>query len=509
MKPGQTILWRKHELIPGILTTIGFIISTYLRDTRFTPKLLRTVYEQPFLDRQVPFNYWRNIFLPDVMLAVVMFACQCWLNLSIIPGILKNSSTQKSIAKIISLLAIILATSSASIYLLDEQHYRSPIYPNESLWQALYRGGNVMLRIVIPYSIYLAIREWAIYLIQKSRKPDYAIWICNRFTLATFVYLSLLFLTIVFRFPGSNLFFISFLFVLPPLVITYFIALYGILVPFYQQTKRSARATWRLFLATFIVTLPFTMLYNITLSGRSNPLLFMAICLALQWLISIPLAFFAFNRQKEQLRQFASLEKELNRTQYDLSLLRMQIHPHFLFNTLNTLYGTALQENARKTAESIQLLGDMMRFHLEDASRSKIPIQKEFNYIRSYIHLQQLRLPANVPISITTQIEDPVSEAHIEPMILLPFIENAFKHGIRYSNPSYIHTSLFVRDGRVNLIVQNSVHSSQHENHSAPSNGIGLQNVKDRLNLIYEGKHQLRIESDTNHYTINLSIELS
>lgn len=504
----MTIKWRKHELILGAIAMLGFILATWLRDVRFTPSMLRTLYEQPFIERQVPFNYWRNIFFPDILLAVTMFICQCWLNLFIVPGLLRDSRQKRYWIELACLLIFLFSAALGSVYLLNELDYRSPVLPNHSRMEIIAAATRVTMRMIVSYGLYLFIREWAILRLQKHRRADYLAMIVNQFTLITFLYLSILFLVAIFRFPGNNLFFISFLFVLPPVVIGYFIVLYGILVSGDDSANAIKQRWLKILLTTFLITVPFALLYQVTLTTRSQPLLFIGASVLLQWLIAIPLALFSFNRQKEQLLQLARLENELNRTHYNLELLRMQIQPHFLFNTLNAIYGTALREKAAKTADSIQLLGDIMRFHLQEASQSRIPVSKEFQYIRNYIQLQQLRFHTGPSVNIETHIEEPEEEWNIEPMILLPFIENAFKHGISQTGNSFIKTSLQIKEAVLVMTVTNNL-SANPSNSSPSSPGIGIQNARQRLELVYSGRHQLTIQTTDHQFIVHLTITLS
>lgn len=505
----MTIKWRQHEIILGAVATIGFIVATWLRDSRFNAEMLRTLYEQPFTARQVPFNYWRNIFFPDVMLVVVMFTCQCWLNFFILPGLFRNNHRRRYWMELAGLLVFLFSAAAGSTFLLNELDYRSPILPNRPDWQILSSASRVALNILVPYGIYLFIREWAINRLQKNRRAEYLALVSNKFTLATFLYLTLLTLIILFRFPGNNLFFISFFFILPSVVIGYLFVLYGILVPESKSQPNDNKRWFKILLATFLISIPFTLLYQVTLGSKSQPLLFIVTSIALQWLIAIPAARFSFGREKEQLQRLARLENELNRTHYDLELLRMQIQPHFLFNTLNAIYGTAIQEKAGKTAASIQLLGDIMRFHLQEASTSRIPVGKEFQYIKNYIQLQQLRFPSGTSVRIESNIAEPEEEGFIEPMILLPFIENAFKHGISYTGNSFIKTELRVNNGLLEMRVINSLFRKQAAVSHEPAPGIGLQNARERLQLVYANKHTLSIQTSNDQFIVHLTIKLS
>ena len=124
------------------------------------------------------------------------------------------------------------------------------------------------------------------------------------------------------------------------------------------------------------------------------------------------------------------IETQLATSYASLQKLRSQINPPFLFNALNTLYGTALSGNLANTAEGIQKLGDMMRFMLHENMQDSIPLSREAEYLRNYISLQKLRIPSESGIEINDHISEGCESQMIAPMLLIPFVENAFKHGI-------------------------------------------------------------------------------
>ena len=190
----------------------------------------------------------------------------------------------------------------------------------------------------------------------------------------------------------------------------------------------------------------------------------------------------------------------------ELSLLKSQINPHFLFNSLNSIYGTAIVEQSPKTAEGIQKLSEMMRFMLKENTQDKISLEKEINYIHNYIGLQRLRVEENENIQIDVSIED-ACQAEITPMLLIPLIENAFKHGISLKDPSWIKIDLLCTNNVLCLEVKNSIHK-KHFNQKDES-GIGLENVKERLKLLYTEKHELEINSVEKQYFVRLKLTLA
>ncbi|ANH83355.1 histidine kinase [Niabella ginsenosidivorans] len=239
----------------------------------------------------------------------------------------------------------------------------------------------------------------------------------------------------------------------------------------------------------------------------SHPVSFIgAYTLLLLWtgVAVIPLCWWIYKNQKEKL----GLKTALGSSQANLGFLRSQINPHFLFNALNTLYGTALQENAERTGEGIQKLGDMMRFMLHENMQDKILLVREVEYLRNYIDLQLLRV-ANAPdIQILVRIEEPAAALLITPMLLIPFIENAFKHGISLREPSYISIALHTQNNTLYFDVQNSIHVKPDGDPEKFKSGIGLPNVKERLQLEYPERHELVIRQTAKDFFVHLTINL-
>ncbi|MBC8112668.1 MAG: histidine kinase, partial [Verrucomicrobia bacterium] len=186
--------------------------------------------------------------------------------------------------------------------------------------------------------------------------------------------------------------------------------------------------------------------------------------------------FFVENRQ---------LKTQVFQKSAELSTLRSQINPHFLFNALNTLYAVALKENAEKTANGIQKLGDMMRFMLHENHQDRIPLSKEIEYLQNFIEIQRMRIDESQNIEIRINLQEPEREIYLAPMLLNPFVENAFKHGISFRNPSWIYITLTLDSQKIYFKVHNSLHSKLESDPEENKSGVGLENVKKRLDLIY------------------------
>lgn len=227
-------------------------------------------------------------------------------------------------------------------------------------------------------------------------------------------------------------------------------------------------------------------------------------------LILAPVQWFVFKRLTKSKEELFVLKKALGQKEANVDQLRSQINPHFLFNALNTLYGMAIQENAGKTSEAIEKLGSMMRFMLQENLQAKISLQRDLQYLNDYLALQRLRTDINTNIKIQIAIQQEVDPAvQIAPMLLIPFIENAFKHGISLREESHIRIALELKEAVLYFDVFNTKHVRAEHDPEKHSNGIGLLNVKQRLQLVYPNRHELVIRETTHDYFVHLVITLA
>jgi two-component system LytT family sensor kinase len=224
--------------------------------------------------------------------------------------------------------------------------------------------------------------------------------------------------------------------------------------------------------------------------------------------IVAPVSWFLYKHRLSKNNELTGLKTALGSSSANLDFLRSQINPHFLFNALNTLYGTSLQENAERTGEGIQKLGDMMRFMLQENMQEKIALAREIDYLNNYIDLQKLRTQTSPDIIIQTEIDEQTNTLQIAPMLLIPFVENAFKHGISLREPSHIKISLQTRENELLFDVYNSIHPKAGNDPEKNKSGIGLENVKQRLLLLYPKRHELVIRESAKEFFIHLTVQL-
>ncbi|MDZ7881283.1 MAG: sensor histidine kinase [Saprospiraceae bacterium] len=205
-------------------------------------------------------------------------------------------------------------------------------------------------------------------------------------------------------------------------------------------------------------------------------------------------------RINQQLKQ-----TEADKLNAELAYLKTQINPHFLFNTLNSIYALAITENADQTSTAIVKLSGMMRYVVSETEKDFIPLEKEVNYLEDFIAMQKLRLGNTV--KITPSVKGHFLGKKIAPLILVTFVENAFKHGVNAEDTSEIFIQLGVLDNDLTLIVKNNKVTTSLN--GLNKSGIGIENAKNRLQLLYPNKHQLMIDDGEKEYTVLLTINLT
>jgi len=201
---------------------------------------------------------------------------------------------------------------------------------------------------------------------------------------------------------------------------------------------------------------------------------------------------------EEKLRKDA--EKEQLKT--NLALLKHQVSPHFFMNTLNNIH-TLIEMDTDKAQDAVERLSTLMRYLLYDSAQNTIELKKEIEFIYSFISLMQLRHSDEV--EVTVLIPEQIPDIKIPPMLFISLLENAFKHGVNYPMKSYIYLEIQIHEKTLNCIIKNSKHktvTNQYDEYS----GIGLENIKKSLNLLYEHDYKLDISDKENEFEINLTI---
>ncbi|WEK35346.1 MAG: histidine kinase [Candidatus Pseudobacter hemicellulosilyticus] len=203
--------------------------------------------------------------------------------------------------------------------------------------------------------------------------------------------------------------------------------------------------------------------------------------------------FVRYTAYKEWQQQALALQHR----QAELSFLRSQINPHFLFNSLNNIYSLVYQ-GSEKALTAIAGFSDLLRYMLYDAEE-RVPLEKELSYIRQYIQLQQLRFEQ--PVDVRLQVSGNIAAVLVPPLLLIPFVENAFKHG-DLSAAEGLTITVQVEAQRMLFYCHNKTGRHEKDSHG----GIGLDNVQRRLQLLYHGRHRLTMNEQNGSFTINLEL---
>ena len=189
----------------------------------------------------------------------------------------------------------------------------------------------------------------------------------------------------------------------------------------------------------------------------------------------------------------------------ELALLKNQISPHFFFNTLNNIY-SLISINADDSQKAVLRLSKLMRYLLYDSEHGNTKLSNEIDFMNNYIDLMKLRMSSK--IKLTVSFPETYEDINIPPLIFIPFIENAFKHGISYREKSFIDISMTTEKESVKFRCVNSLVKTKEENDSGHS-GIGMENVTKRLNLLFPGKHEIKINKSETEFEVLLQINFA
>jgi sensor histidine kinase YesM len=197
-----------------------------------------------------------------------------------------------------------------------------------------------------------------------------------------------------------------------------------------------------------------------------------------------------------------ALEKKHSESKTALLLLKAQLNPHFLFNSLNNI-DILIEENPKTASEYLKKLSDILRYVLYETKEDKTDLAKEIAQIKSYVELQKIRTANQRYVNFNVNGE--IAEQQIAPMIFLPFIENAFKHSKNKTIDNAIDISFEVSNGSVKMVCKNYYEAGQLE--VVKNEGLGIETIEQRLNLLYPEKHKLAIDKTENWFNVTLSIE--
>ena len=291
------------------------------------------------------------------------------------------------------------------------------------------------------------------------------------------------------------------------MVIVYFN--YWYLIPRYLSQKRLVTYLALLFL-TAAVVMPIEMVclyWNIVghnnidaqlelLTKQSGHFIFLFMTLIVSTLLKIT--------KEWLLQQAVQKDLENKNLQSELSFLKSQINPHFLFNTLNSLYALTLKKSD-KAPELVLQLSDMMRYMLYKSNEKEVPLDQEIKYIENYLALERTRYGNKARIEFD-YVGEPASQYKVAPLLFITFLENSFKHGLSQSiEHGFVECFIYTENGVIDYTLQNSKTTERDDNYF--QGGIGLVNVKRRLELIYPKRYQLDIHETEDTYVVNLKIQ--
>ncbi len=206
--------------------------------------------------------------------------------------------------------------------------------------------------------------------------------------------------------------------------------------------------------------------------------------------------YYEYRKAETQRVQLAVINKDMQ-----LNLLKQQLSPHFYFNTLNNLYGLARSNNV-KLSGALHQLSNIMRYVIVDCNQPKVLLSQEINFLQSYIALEKLRYEQNTVIEM--EVEGEPGQSTILPLLLIQFVENAFKHGMKEkSEQNWMKVKLHIQKDELLFRVENSYYAT------SVAGGIGINSVKHILDLQYEGRHSMEMLHENNRFSVTLKLNLS
>ncbi|HEX5027122.1 MAG TPA: histidine kinase [Agriterribacter sp.] len=501
---------KKLESWGAVVILLVYVLVKAYESISSSPEVLLHRYGQAAIRYHLIFDYYKYYLIPQLTVVVLVSSIFFTLNFKILPSLLKKSSYYSVAGTLfISFVVVFLIMLICNTWL---QYQLYAIYDTrkdadmqiakESFAQAL-----LIFALFIAYYLCKMLVMW-LYTQQWCSDP------AKRKTLTEVVVIGwswlMLLSTALICTPIFSKGLPYFVLVFFPLYIALFFALTRFFIPWYIEAGKRKKLIFTYILINLVVGFPLFIVFAQLSDGHRNGLtlfvaaLFHIVMVFITWFLSR----YYIDQQKGKAKEIRSLRQTISQKTADIDFLRSQINPHFLFNALNTIYGTALQEHADRTAEGVQKLGDMMRFMLQENQQEKIPLSKEINYLTNYIDLQRLRTHSSPDIAIDLTIKDKDCRQYIAPMLLIPFVENAFKHGISLKEKSWIKINISCDTENLYFDVYNSVHLQKEDDPEKNDSGIGLENVKQRLSLLYPGQHELHIRSTNSEYFIHLTIKL-
>ncbi|MEO8886480.1 MAG: histidine kinase [Mucilaginibacter sp.] len=492
-----------------LISILALIAIFYLLNVIANPQTYNeNIHQYDFESRHLVYSYFTNYFLPFTLKYVSLYGCYLLLHFIIVKNLAANVKPIKNIALGIGLLLLTgvvwgLADILVKNYLFYGGNPSGPIVS-----EIFSKSFTAVFWIYFTYAIYTLLKYSLYSAVNKFKFSNHAInTIEDVIILITFWTA----IQLLLNMPGlADDYRIMWVVIVLPAIPVYAYA-YGKLIPIVKSKKKDFwYYLYRLTLIAVIIIILLCVGYSLMIGVSKLSIVFLLIsfCIALHIVIISTSTWFVYHYRQSKFAEITGLKTALGQSNANLDFLRSQINPHFLFNALNTLYGTALQENADRTGTGIQKLGDMMRFMLQENVQEQISLTREIDYLNNYIDLQKLRTQTSPDIIIDIQIDEQPNGLQIAPMLLIPFVENAFKHGISLRQPSHIKITLHKRDSELLFDVTNTIHPKSGADPEKDKSGIGLKNIQQRLQLLYPNRHDLVIRESAKEFFIHLTIQL-
>lgn len=464
--------------------------------------------EEMFAAYNIQFGYYKHYFIPTVVRYITYFVCFMFMNFRILPEIEDEGVKWKLIAKILGILVIILAINVASDFYLHAYWVVSLGSRDNGvayIWQS-----NLIytLWLSFAFATYTLFKYGGLLLLSffEINKPKVAY--LEETPLMAWIIIILI--GLVLSFFSTVEISLVWITVLTVMAIYYYLGYYRF-IPFALSCKRPKWVYATLVLGYCLFGWIFITGMVAGAAGAKESGLISSFSTSFFLAIAgAPALWVWYHYQQKQKGSVKVLEQKLGQSTAQLDQLRAQINPHFLFNALNTVYGLALSENADKTSDSIEKISEMMRFMLRQNQEENISLEKDLDYLKNYMGIQQMRLGNNPEIELSMEIPGEISPTlSIAPMLLIPFVENAFKHGISLQSHSFIRLNIQIEGNKLVFSLKNSTHDRIWLDDPEKNNhGIGMSNVKQRLALLYPDRHLLSVKEEEHVYNVDLTILL-
>lgn len=455
----------------------------------------------------VQLNYNQYYFIPKIIRYIVLYLAFLILNFKLVPRLQKRENLLKEGLHI----ALVLIVVWMIIGIVDTYLKNYVLLSYKTEWEAykvVFTSSFFFTAwLAFMYGFYAVIKFTALYLLTNSEliQTKYRI-VTGNGIIAFVLWMVSVFLLLISNADKGVL--TIWIVIIPFGICLYWYSFYAFIPQSIAQKKPLLSYYTKVLAVLLLTMLPLALIMKVVSGRISQTMMVLSFNIPFQLLVTAPLSWIIYKKQRGKQDAISQLKSALGRSNANYDFLRSQINPHFLFNALNTIYGTALQENAERTSAGVEQLGDMMRFMLQENMQEKIPLSREMEYINNYISLQKLRTDTSPDIRIRSEIEEPVAAYEIAPMLLIPFIENAFKHGISLREPSYITIMLQLQNNKLFFDVTNSIHPRVGADPERYKSGIGLTNVRQRLELLYEGRHDLMIRESAKEFFVHLTLDL-